>query len=290
LHGYAAVFYQSQCVGLHCWADNIIYKELSKASELNVPKDLALPIPVRALANKVNVMLAPLDAMYKGNDRHYLSCGASALTAILSSLYLAGISAPSNILDFGSGAGRVTRWLRAAFPDAMIEACDLRDTDLDFCEKMFGAKTWTSGTDIDVLFAPQSYDLVWAGSVITHLDAQKTQKLISKIMSWLNPGGLFVFSTHGRYTASKIRSGHYGVGEASREIICSEYEANFFGYADYPRQNGYGISITGMRWIQEFIESRNDCRLVLLSERAWDGHHDVVALQACDYREPLPFR
>lgn len=259
-------------------------------SKLKVPDNLAVSIPVRALVNRVNLRLSPSDAMYKGNDRHYLSCGASAINAILSSLYIADTSSPSTVLDFGSGAGRVTRWLRAAFPSSKIEVCDIRGQDLEFCAEVFGAKTWASETNIDALSAPQSYDLVWAGSVITHLDAQKTQKLISKIVSWLNPGGLFVFSTHGRYAASKLRSGHYGVSKVGTETICSEYEDKFFGYADYPRQSGYGISITGMRWIQQFIESRNDCRLVLLSERAWDGHHDVVALQACDYLEPFPLK
>src|SRR5271169_6557462 len=126
---------------------------------LKVPADLDLPKFVEPFLHRLNLALADDDAMYGGNDHHYLSCGASALAVILSSLQLAGTQAPSSILDFGGGAGRVTRWLRAAFPDASIDICDLRTNDTEFCSGAFQANGWVSGTDIASLKAPREYDL-----------------------------------------------------------------------------------------------------------------------------------
>ena len=56
--------------------------------------------------------------MHEGNDAHYLLCGASALTALHAACLLAG-KQPRSILDFGAGAGRVTRWLRAQWERAL---------------------------------------------------------------------------------------------------------------------------------------------------------------------------
>jgi hypothetical protein len=82
---------------------------------LVIHPDLRLPRATQPFLSKVRLDLQEGDAMYAGNDRHYLFCGASALNVILSALRLAELTDPAAVLDFGSGAGRVTRWLRATF-------------------------------------------------------------------------------------------------------------------------------------------------------------------------------
>ncbi len=74
--------------------------------------DLNIVDPAAACYDRVNLELYSGDAMYAGNDRHYLECGASALQVVLAALQLGRHTTPGSILDFGSGAGRVTRWLR----------------------------------------------------------------------------------------------------------------------------------------------------------------------------------
>jgi methylase of polypeptide subunit release factors len=76
------------------------------------------------LLEQVSLNLSEDDHMYKGNDSHYLSVGASALSVIESARGLAFAHQVDNILDFGIGAGRVARWLRAVFPQAQIEGSD----------------------------------------------------------------------------------------------------------------------------------------------------------------------
>jgi SAM-dependent methyltransferase len=131
---------------------------------------------------------------------HYFSVGASALNVINSVLALAEVDSPKTILDFGCGAGRVTRWLRAAFPQASISACDVREDDLAFVRNKLGASTWVSGTDVGNLQQPFPFplDLIWVGSVVTHLDEATSEALLCKLAEWLKPRGLLIASLHGR--------------------------------------------------------------------------------------------
>jgi SAM-dependent methyltransferase len=247
---------------------------------IRVPVGLDLPQFIEPFLHRLNLDLAPDDGMYAGNDHHYLSCGASALAVILSSLRLAGTQSPTSILDFGAGAGRVTRWLRAAFPDASIDVCDLRMSDIEFCARAFEANCWISGIDIASLKAPRTYDLIWLGSVATHLSAGKTRELIEKMISWCSPDGLVVMSFHGRYALIRQNTGEFTYIDAERWMLIQRgYAAHGYGYSDYAGQVGYGISVAKPSWMAATIEERPNIKLVCISERAWDGHHDVIAMQ-----------
>jgi hypothetical protein len=172
------------------------------------------------------------------------------------------------------------RWLRAAYPDAAISACDLRVNDLQFCQKHFNARTWISGIDIDALQSPARYDLIWMGSVITHLSAGKAKRLLEKVIPWTNVGGLIVMSFHGSYALQRQDSGEFRyIHDEAWESIKAACAETGYGYADYEGQSGYGISVTKPSWIASTIESLSGIRLVTLAETAWDGHHDVFAVQ-----------
>lgn len=249
--------------------------------QLVVHPDLALPRGAQPFLSKVNLDLHEGDAMYFGNDRHYLFCGASALNVILSALSLADRPDPSAILDFGSGAGRVTRWLRATFPLAALDTCDLREQDLRFCQDAFQARTWVSGTSIEDLQAPNKYDLIWLGSVATHLSSEGTERLLLKMLSWVSPRGLVVMSLHGRYALQRQGSGQFRyIDDASWERIKAGYETAGYGYSDYEGQKRYGISVTKPSWTASLVERLPCARMITFSERAWDDHHDVVAIQS----------
>jgi SAM-dependent methyltransferase len=242
--------------------------------------DLNIVDPAAAYYDRVNLELYSGDAMYAGNDRHYLECGASALQVILAALQLACKTTPSSILDFGSGAGRVTRWLRARFPSACIDCTDIRLADLDFCHEQFGANIWPSGTDIQELRPPRAYDVIWAGSVLTHLPEANGRKLLLSLAHWLHPNGIAVFSSHGQYAISRQQSGEFTyIDDVLFQDARTGYLASGYGYSDYPGQLGYGISFIALAWFVELLSDCSELSLTLLSEQAWDAHHDVVAFQ-----------
>ena len=231
------------------------------------------------LSLAVNKTLSPTDVMYVGNADHYFSCGESALRVLLAAIDLANIAPPKSILDFGAGAGRVTRWIKAAFPDSRIHACDIRKHDMEFLRSSLGVEASTVGTNIDLLTVPGRYDVIWVGSVITHLPAARTRDLVAKLLSFCNPGGLLIASFHGRYAIERQESGHLYIHDEGWQRIKSGYVSSGYGYADYEGQSDYGISVCSTQWVIRIVQSMNSVRLVLLGERAWDDHHDVVAIK-----------
>jgi trans-aconitate methyltransferase len=224
--------------------------------------------------------IAPTDKMFEGNFEHYFGVGESALKIISAAIALADIPAPTRILDFGAGAGRVTRWLVAAFPDAEVHACDVRDVDMDFLRDTFGLKAWPISPDLDELAVAETYDLIWVGSVVTHLAVDGTRQLAETLLAALNPGGLLLLTFHGRHAVERRDAGinEYIHDEAWQQIV-RQYRGLGYGYADYREMPNYGISLNSTAWMAGFVATLPSARLALMAERVWDDHHDVAAIQ-----------
>ena len=240
-----------------------------------------LPPALAHLMPRVDRSLLTGDTMFAGDEAHYLRCGASAVNAMTAALLSTNSAPPASILDFGAGAGRVTRWLRAAFPEAALSASDLPGPSHAFLEQTFGARTWLSGTDPNALEAPERYDLIWAGSVVTHLREADAVALMHKLYSWIKPNGLVIASFHGRFARSHgdAMPDRY-IAAASWRAITAQCDAGQYGYADYdPNHPGYGVSLCTLSWIASLAGKLGGARIAYVAEQGWDGHQDVVALQ-----------
>jgi SAM-dependent methyltransferase len=240
-----------------------------------------LPPGTAHLLPRIERKILDGDLMFAGDPVHYLSCGASGLNAILSVLQSAQAPQPGAILDFGGGAGRVTRWLRAAFPDAVLEVADLPGPNLDFQKQVLGTATWESSIEFASLSAPRAYDLIWAGSVITHLRELDSVALMRKLYSWLTPNGLVIASFHGRFARSlgDATPGRYIAADSWRALT-AQSETGGYGFADYDSSYpGYGVSLCTLPWIAALANQLGDARIALVAERGWDWHQDVVAFQ-----------
>jgi SAM-dependent methyltransferase len=245
--------------------------------ESKFPKALC-PALVRPFLDDLDDEIGVSDAMFTGNYNHYFSVGASAMNNIIVALTSVE-KTPGRILDFGCGAGRVTRWLRSAFSYAAVEGCDMREADLQFVAKTLGVQTWISGKDVDQLEPPSTYDLIWVGSVFTHLPMSVSIRLFDKLTSWLNPDGILILTSHGRNVLLRGESsGFYGIPKHWNKVI-GDYRKVKYGYAGYDGMPDYGISVVQLSWWIELILSRSNLRLILMTEQAWDHHHDVIGVQ-----------
>jgi SAM-dependent methyltransferase len=240
-----------------------------------------LPPATAHLLPRIERSILDGDLMFAGDPIHYMTCGASALNAILSALQSAQAPTPGAILDFGGGAGRVTRWLRAAFPEATLEVADLPGPNLAFQREVLRTATWDSSTDIASLSPPRSYDLIWAGSVITHLREIDSVALMRKLYSWLTPNGLVIASFHGRFARAlgDATPGRY-IAPDSWRALTAQSETGGYGFADYePGYPGYGVSLCTLAWIAALANQLGNARIAFVAERGWDWHQDVVAFQ-----------
>lgn len=247
------------------------------AQKRRLLEDAGLDDDARTLLRHVESRISPRDTMYAGDGAHYFKVGLSAMRALEEAIGRAKLSQVERVLDLPCGHGRVLRFLVERFPQAAFTACDLDRDGVDFCARTFGATPVYSDADLDALSFDTRFDLIWCGSLVTHLNEGATRALFRLFARQLAPGGLLVFTAHGDFVARRMPAGEfdYMLARAQIEEITKRYAATGFGYADYQEQEGYGVSLTAPSWIRAQLAEVGGLKEVYFGERVWDAHHDV---------------
>ena len=219
------------------------------------------------------------DGMYvAGDTNHYFSVGRSALKAIIHSINIAGKKAPNAVLDLPCGHGRVLRYIRAKFPHASITACDMDRDGVDFCVKTFNAEGIYSQRDIRNISLHNKYDLIWCGSLLTHLDKNVWGDFIEFFSRHLNDQSILVFTTHGRLCVQRIEGHHtYGLDEKQLPSLLTQYRKTGFGYLNYSGSSEYGISVASPAYVLAEVQRHLYLKIIFFQEAGWDHHQDVIA-------------
>jgi len=228
----------------------------------------------------VDHTLSPKDGMHvAGQEAHYFAVGYSAIRNIQAGLLAAGLKAPTTILDMACGYGRVLRMLKAYFPTAHLTACDINTVAVDFCAETFGASKAYADENFERMNLSETFDLIWCGSLLTHLDRSYWKSFMIFCAKHLADDGLLVFTTHGRYVATMITDYDfwYGLEPSQAHQIVNDYSEHGFGYCNYPARSTYGISIASPSGVFSFIEKQTDLQLCSVNEMGWDHHQDVYA-------------
>lgn len=220
--------------------------------------------------------IAPNDTMFDGSTEHYLSVGLSAMRAIEGAL--AGRPAPRRILDLPCGHGRVTRLLRARFPAAEITCSDIDHDGVAFTADRFGARAVFSDGHFPTLELGARFDLIWIGSLLTHLSELMARQMLDCMVRHMAPGAVLVVSSHGEFVEQRLRSWDYGLGRGRARTVVEDYERLGYGYRDYPGGQGYGISLISRDWLARALDG-SPLRLVSYADRGWDDHQDVMVLR-----------
>jgi SAM-dependent methyltransferase len=252
-----------------------------QSSKRRLLSSTALTMEEKGILDKVSLRIHNSDSMYIDNNAfRYLSVGLSASRCIreILSLTPAGYRVES-ILDFASGHGRVLRFLRAMFPDSDITAAEIDSTALDFCRRSFSTRILSSKANFSDLSLSRKFDLIWCGSLCTHIAEQVCSDLLQFFRNNLSDRGVCVFTTHGQLSIDWIRSGKklYGLTEEGQQKVIQEFQSLGYGYSDYPNQSGYGISAVSHQRMLELANGVGKWSEVFFLEHGWDNHQDVYA-------------
>jgi cyclopropane fatty-acyl-phospholipid synthase-like methyltransferase len=213
---------------------------------------------------------------------HYLKVGLSAMKCIHEAMDSCGLTNPISILDFPCGYGRVMRFLKAAFPRAQIEGADLDKKANRFCSRIFGAKTLDSKPDLEELKLENKYDLIWCGSLVTHLEKERIATLLHFFFRHLNQGGICVFTSHGVRVEDLLARGeiNYSLTPDLVEKVLKGYRESGAGFSEYNEsREGYGISLTSDAVIRTLAAEAGDWSCVYFEPAGWDNHQDVYAFR-----------
>ena len=225
--------------------------------------------------------VSPRDGMHTYAPTLYAEAGQTGLRMIRLAMLVASVPRAGKLLDFASGAGRVLRYLKAGFPQAAITACDVRPQDIDFCVKTFGVNGIVSNREPEKIELDGPYDVIWCGSLLTHVNADLWVRFVQLMAGQLAPGGVMVFTVYGRFVSNMVRSGEnlLSLTADAAARAAHDFDTKGFGYGavEGAPADGYGDCLASPPWVTTKLrEATPELDLVLYTERAWIGQ-DVIA-------------
>ncbi len=158
------------------------------------------------------------------------------------------------------------------------EALD-RDA-VDFCRTRFGAEGVYSQPDLRQLAFPAPFELVWCGSLLTHLSPERWPVALDSLIRWTREYGVIIFTTQGRCYASLLARGRTNVAEnIDKAALLAGFAATGFAYQRYfePELGDYGVTLASPEWLGRALQRHPDVILRAYLEEAW-GMQDVVIL------------
>ena len=144
----------------------------------------------------------------------FLRSGHAAYDAIAAHVELATIGA---VLDFGCGCGRVTRFFHD-FPGELAGS-DLSRDAVDWCRANLQGRFEVNGIAPPLAFADESFDLVYALSVFTHLTADLQLAWRDEVRRVLRPGGRLLLTTHGTSYVPRLDPGERARFDAGELVV-----------------------------------------------------------------------
>ena len=229
----------------------------------------------------VNFSVSPDDEMVTaGAESDYFTIGERALQLIKLAGQLCQRPDYQSILDLPCGHGRVMRWIRAQYPRATITGCDLNRPGVDFCREQFGAQGVYSEVDLQRLRFETPFDLIWCGSLLTHLPVEKALSTLDRLIDWASEDAVIMFSVQGRHFSSLLARDHGDFADNADIVsLLERYAAEgaaFEPYYEDPSQQ-YGLTLMTPEFLTRHVQRQTNVILRAYLEQAW-GVQDVVVL------------
>jgi SAM-dependent methyltransferase len=154
--------------------------------------DSSLPLPPARLRFRVA----------EDNDpREFVEVGRRSAENLKAALarYGGELKPGSAVLDFGCGCGRTLLWLAREFPNVQWHGTDVDPKSVEWCRSNIpGAQFAVNEAYPPTDYGSGQFDLVYAISVFTHLDADYQRAWLLDLARILRPGGVLMASFHSR--------------------------------------------------------------------------------------------
>jgi SAM-dependent methyltransferase len=156
------------------------------------------PVPPARLRHRVHGSL---------NKSSYLQVGTTVAQNVKDLCRIAGRDFDSftDILDFGSGCGRVIQNLRDRPASSTLYATDIDPDLVDWGKKNLGDIQWSLNNFAPPLpFNDGSFDLIYCISVFTHLDENFQHEWLQELQRIAKQGATLILTVHGEYATRRL--------------------------------------------------------------------------------------
>ena len=111
------------------------------------------------------------------------------------------------ILDFGCGCGRVAAYVMKSAPQSEFCGVDVDAEAVQWCSDHLKGGDFRRTLPNPPLPYPSGYfDVIYCVSVFTHLDEKMQDAWLEELKRVLSPGGILIFTVHGRVAAELLAS------------------------------------------------------------------------------------
>lgn len=101
-----------------------------------------------------------------------------------------------SFLDFACGYGRVSRFLVQVMDPQKIWVSDIYQDAVRFQERCFGVNGFFSRTEPSEVRFPGKFEIVYVGSLFSHLPAARFEEWLIRLYGLLEDEGVLILSTH----------------------------------------------------------------------------------------------
>jgi len=188
-------------------------------------------------------------------------------------------------LDFGCSSGRVTRVLRAAYPQAAWRGCDPNEHAIAWAsENLAGIEFFVSDHDPPLALPDGSLDLVCAVSIWSHFEPSLGLAWFQEMRRLLVPGGHLVVTTHGLSTIAHDATAGLRTPEQAHEIAAALYREGAWYHAEFGEEGdwgvinpGWGTAFLSPEWI--LAQLSPGWRVLSFAAGRNQGNQDVYVLE-----------
>ena len=182
-------------------------------------------LPLRATSRKLGLPIPPgrLIHLVAGTEdvNWFLDSGANAARSLREILARNGLAVETfgSILDFGCGVGRVLRHWRGLRGPA-LHGADYNPALIAWCRANLAfARFQVNGLDRPLESDDESFDLVYALSVFTHLSEPLQRFWVDELSRVIRPGGYLLLTTHGEHYLGQLSADEREAFRAGRVVV-----------------------------------------------------------------------
>jgi SAM-dependent methyltransferase len=165
----------------------------------------------------------------------------------------------TSFLEFACGHGRLTRFLVHRLDRSRITVSDINPQAVDFTCTTFGVRGFRSVEDPGDLHHDDRYEVIFVGSLFTHLHHAYWGAWLQRLFSLLSNDGLLIFSTHGLRVLDEV------YGENWKSQIQTAADGFFFIQTNETHgrlpTDYYGATFVTEPYVRDFIEANGLGRL-----------------------------